>query len=282
MEENINLDEMEEISSYRETENSRVNFVSDESRGNVGYFEAFRHRYLRSTVFQLVVFILFLAVLSCVTFGTTSTARFHMTEAIKAAFLNKAFGRGIVFHDISSVRDIWMFLEEVTIPQLFPLSDDYDYNANFSSKYVLDGNILLGIPRLKQLRVRNDSCRVHDDFRAFVSVCYNAYSEDVEDRLNFGYQNGTAWVYSTDEALNSLSFWGQISVYNGGGSYEDLGAHSQEPFAQLQFLMSNKWLDIATRVVVLDFTLYNVNVNLFSIVKYILLFSDIIIIYFKN
>ena len=51
---------------------------------------------------------------------------------------------------------------------------------------------LLGAPRLRQLRVRNDSCVVHEDFREDILNCYDVYSPDKEDQLPFGPQNGTA------------------------------------------------------------------------------------------
>jgi len=58
--------------------------------------------------------------------------------------------------------------------------------------YVLEENRLIGAPRLRTLRVRNDSCHVHLDFREFIKVCYDVYSSDSEDREPFGLANGSA------------------------------------------------------------------------------------------
>lgn len=57
---------------------------------------------------------------------------------------------------------------------------------------VLYENRLLGSPRLRMLRVRNDSCAVHDDFKTSISECYDVYSPQVEDTRPFGPINGTA------------------------------------------------------------------------------------------
>ena len=58
--------------------------------------------------------------------------------------------------------------------------------------YVLEENRLIGSPRLRTLRVRNDSCNVHLDFHDFIKVCYDVYSTDSEDREPFGLANGSA------------------------------------------------------------------------------------------
>lgn len=61
-----------------------------------------------------------------------------------------------------------------------------------TKQLVLIENQLLGVPRLRLLRVRNDSCAVHVDFRSFTNVCYSVYSSDREDHSPFGPANSTA------------------------------------------------------------------------------------------
>jgi hypothetical protein len=57
---------------------------------------------------------------------------------------------------------------------------------------VLVENQLLGLPRLRMLRVRNDSCDVHLDFRSLIDSCYNVYTVDSEDHSSFGPANSPA------------------------------------------------------------------------------------------
>lgn len=42
-------------------------------------------------------------------------------------------------------------------------------------------NKMLGVPRLRQLRVRDDSCTVHDDFKDEIASCYASYATSIED-----------------------------------------------------------------------------------------------------
>lgn len=53
-------------------------------------------------------------------------------------------------------------------------------------------NLLLGVPRLRQVKVRNGSCSVHGDLTDKVQDCYSMYSPTNEDKAAFGLKNGTA------------------------------------------------------------------------------------------
>ena len=52
--------------------------------------------------------------------------------------------------------------------------------------YIYYENKLLGVPRLREIRVHSNSCQVHDDFENFISECYDSYSDSIEDTAEFG------------------------------------------------------------------------------------------------
>lgn len=61
--------------------------------------------------------------------------------------------------------------------------------------YIYYENKLLGVPRMRQIRVHSNSCQVHDDFKDFILECFDSYSENIEDKAPFGPQdNDTAYV----------------------------------------------------------------------------------------
>lgn len=64
--------------------------------------------------------------------------------------------------------------------------------AHSTQSYIYYENLLLGVPRMRQLKVKNNSCVVHDDFKEEISSCYDVYSEEKEERVSFGLVNGTA------------------------------------------------------------------------------------------
>lgn len=52
--------------------------------------------------------------------------------------------------------------------------------------------MLLGVPRMRQIKIMNNSCKVHNDFKNEIIGCFDVYSEKKEDDLSFGLFNGTA------------------------------------------------------------------------------------------
>ena len=53
-------------------------------------------------------------------------------------------------------------------------------------------NMLLGVPRMRQIKMKNNSCTVHEDFKDEISGCFDVYDEKKEEDHNFGLINGTA------------------------------------------------------------------------------------------
>lgn len=75
------------------------------------------------------------------------------------------------------------------------------------------------------------------------------------------------WHYQTSGQLRGSSSSGLISRYGGGGFVQDLTTNYNDASAQISDLNANLWIDRGTRVVFLDFTVYNANINLFCQIK---------------
>ncbi|MBN3295903.1 PK2L1 protein, partial [Amia calva] len=103
---------------------------------------------------------------------------------------------------------------------------------------------------MRQLKVRNNSCTVHKDFRDDISGCYDVYDASKEDINAFGLINGTA----------------------GSGYYQDLNLTKEDSTKVLLDLKNNLWLDRGTRAVFIDFSAYNANINLFCVLRLVIEF----------
>jgi len=76
------------------------------------------------------------------------------------------------------------------------------------------------------------------------------------------------WVFHTAEELGGSVQHGRLAVYHGGGYVQDLVGGNSSALDIISELRESGWLDRGTRVVFIDFSLYNANVNLFCIVRY--------------
>ncbi|CAH0552641.1 unnamed protein product, partial [Brassicogethes aeneus] len=75
------------------------------------------------------------------------------------------------------------------------------------------------------------------------------------------------WVYSDSSVTKSTVKYGQFGSYKGGGYYWDFPVDKKRTVELIRKLKNNKWIDWATRAIMIDFVVYNVNLNLFAICK---------------
>ncbi|XP_035036957.2 polycystin-2 isoform X1 [Hippoglossus stenolepis] len=228
-----------------------------------------RERYLRNVLREMLTYIAFLITICILTYGMVSANMYYYTKVMSQLFLDTPLSAGdsFTFRHISTMDDFWKFTEG-------PFLNSMYWEVWYNNKSLPDNhsliyyeNLLLGVPRLRQVKVRNESCSIHQDLRDEVQDCYNMYTPTNEDTSSFGPRNRTAWVYTTESEMNDSSYWGQVSKYGGGGYYQDLSRTKAESVVQLQFLKDHLWLDRGTRAVFLDFSVYNGNINLFCIAR---------------
>lgn len=159
------------------------------------------------------------------------------------------------------------FAEDVLVPGLY-WDKWYNNKSSELETSVLYENYLVTSPHLRMLKVRNDSCEVHKDFRRAIHSCYNTYADYLEDRESTRNDSAFEWKEIKSFAKNPL--WGQISTYSGeGGFIVDLGLSKSAALAKIADLKQNLWIDRGTRVIFADFTTYNPNINLFVVTKLI-------------
>ncbi|XP_049710992.1 polycystic kidney disease 2-like 1 protein [Elephas maximus indicus] len=232
-----------------------------------------RELYIKTTLRELLVYIVFLVDICLLTYGMTSSSAYYYTKVMSELFLHTPSDTGVSFQTISSMADFWDFAQGPLLDSLY-WTKWYNNQSlgRGSHSFIYYENLLLGAPRLRQLRVRNDSCVVHEDFREDILSCYDVYSLDKEDQLPFGPLNGTAWTYHSQDELGGSSHWGRLTSYSGGGYYLDLLGSRQASAETLRDLQEGLWLDRGTRVVFIDFSVYNANINLFCVLRLVVEF----------
>eukprot|EP00069_Balaena_mysticetus_P006766 bmy_18919T0 len=172
------------------------------------------------------------------------------------------------FKSIRSITDFWKFMEGPLLEGLY--WDSWYNNKNLydlkNSSRIYYENILLGVPRVRQLKVRNNTCKVHSSFQSLMNECYDKYTSENEDLSDFGLKYDTEWKYSAP-SINSPWHWGFTGVYRNGGYIFTLSKSKSETLNKFINLRMNSWITRSTRVIFIDFSLYNANVNLFCIIR---------------
>ncbi|KAM4810021.1 polycystin-2 [Rhinophrynus dorsalis] len=228
-----------------------------------------REKYLKSVLRELFTYIVFLAIVCVLTYGLMSSSMFYYTKVMTQLFLDTPISKTerIDFKTLRTMDHFWKFTEGPLINGLYW---DMWYNNRTISEnqsFIYYENLLLGVPRIRQLKVKNGSCTVPEDLKDEIKDCYDFYSVRYEETEPFGLRNGTAWTYTSEKDLNGSSQWGIIATYSGAGYYLDLSRNREDTAAQIAMLKRNLWLDRGTRAVFIDFSVYNANIDLFCIVS---------------
>ncbi|XP_010792526.1 polycystic kidney disease 2-like 1 protein [Notothenia coriiceps] len=232
-----------------------------------------RELFVRTTLRELMVYLVFLVDICLLTYGMTSSSTYYYTKAMTDLFVNTASESGVRFQSISTMADFWTYSQGPLLDGLYWTK--WYNNQSLDSgdqSFIYYENMLLGVPRMRQIKIMNNSCKVHKDFSDEIFGCFDVYIDKKEDDLNFGLINGTAWTYHTEKEIKGSSHWGLLTTYSGAGYYHDLGRTKEESTIVLQELVDNLWLDRGTRAAFVDFSTYNANINMFCVIRLVVEF----------
>eukprot|EP01112_Ceratiomyxa_fruticulosa_P020802 TRINITY_DN718_c0_g1_i4.p1 TRINITY_DN718_c0_g1~~TRINITY_DN718_c0_g1_i4.p1 ORF type:complete len:821 (-),score=167.58 TRINITY_DN718_c0_g1_i4:307-2769(-) len=240
---------------------------SESDEGDNGSDEDEKKYSRQPTVPNMLVYFVFLIVFVGVSFssGPPDTAYWLSIQVQNAVvfqefhFSDAQFKK--VYGDINNVGDFWNFLTGPFIDNVW-MTNWYNGQELPPSQlnYINYAAKIVGPVRLRQKRVRTDACKIPQMFTPFVTDCYAKLSLSNEDTEAFGPNN--TYTYSKPEGLYD-SYIPLIYRYNGGGYIFDLDKDMKTAQSQILSLKENSWVDLQTRVVFIDFTVYDPNMNLF-------------------
>ncbi|KAL5103963.1 Polycystic kidney disease 2-like 1 protein [Taenia crassiceps] len=224
---------------------------------------------IKTTLRELLIYILFVITLVTIAFGIIDTKAFYMTEAVRGVLMNTPVEDGdLTLASVNSISDYWSVLMDPLISTLY---ENKWYNSKLMDEndfyYLGYESVRLGLIRIRQVRVTNSSCSIPVDFAKQITTCYGVYSAATEDRSTYGPGNSTAWVYTSGDKLQMGIHFGTVAVYGGGGYYLDLPQDRDMALESVLELFNNLWVDRGTSAIFIHFTVYNPNANLFCVVS---------------
>ena len=129
----------------------------------------------------------------------------------------------------------------------------------------------MGWATMRQLRVKTKTCQRQ-------SICRDDYSLLDEEQMSFapGWQRSNnsasgyspsidrSFRYSHGDELDTTVYMGDHQTYGAGGYVYEFRGRLSDLRANLSQLRQLQWIDDRTRAVMIQFTLYNPNVQLFT------------------
>ncbi|KAM6380599.1 polycystin-1-like protein 3 [Pluvialis apricaria] len=211
---------------------------------------------------EILAYLGFLWMLLLVAYGQRDPNSYYLNKHIENSFTDG-------FDDVYSYRDFFSWANTTLVKNLYG-----SYKG-----FITDGNSkLVGSARIRQVRVKGDTCPISPKLQHVVQECHAPYSLQTEDTSDYGerwnasvFDNSSdlssAWQYQSQSKLRGHPMWGKLAIYRGGGYMIHLGTDPKNASRILQYLFNNVWLDTFTRAVFVEFTVYNANVNLFCIIS---------------
>lgn len=231
--------------------------------------DADKTRVVRTTLRELLIYIAFLISITYITFSMMNPTMYYQTKIMSNLFLDEPDSKGVTFRQATQMDHFWDFVEGPLINGLY-WDKWYNNQSSNSFKSILYENYLLGVPRMRQIRVRNDSCEIHKDFQRAIFSCYNHYSKIYEDREDIHGKHLPEFVWQEIRSFAKNDVWGHLGTYSGEGGYiVNLSLNKTIAIKTIQKLKEFLWIDRGTRAVLIDFTTYNPNINLYVVTKLI-------------
>ncbi|XP_047471507.1 polycystic kidney disease protein 1-like 2 [Penaeus chinensis] len=228
---------------------------------------------------EIAFYSLFIWLILILSYGNRDPSAYLLQRSLREAFLYEGYLDGTDFTQVTNADRLWFYM----LNGLFPkLRADVLYNGK--PPYGLRGflndhsNRIMGYATIRQVRVREFTCRVPSVMLNVTRNCSGYSLNQLEDTAHYC----RGWTALTPETVKSLScqvpefryttqadlknnpVWGYRDTYGGGGYVIHLTGKTEDLLQNLKSLQKDHWIDRMTRAVIIEFSTYNAQVNLFG------------------
>eukprot|EP00794_Sanderia_malayensis_P008787 gene8787-9725_t len=168
------------------------------------------------------------------------------------------------YTSVQSVGQLWSWTENILPNVLYP------------NKQEADSWFLRSVPRIRQIRVRSRACIPASSAVQSVTTnrtCAPDYKNDQQETGEYSsgwntpsksLPGSSPWKFVAERDLNGSDFLGEFSTYPHSGYIVLLPDNRPSFLARIRSLKSAGWLDAQTRVVFVEFTTQNFNLNKYA------------------
>ena len=173
------------------------------------------------------------------------------------------------FQNVRNHEQFYDWFEHVALKAMY--ADDW-YNGDRvkwkSQRFLSDrSNFIVGVPYLKQMRVRNESLLWHEDDEEMGTFGekWSNFSESVSENMVFSRKDRykqKLWNYTVPKT--SINFPAWYNTYSEGGFGTELGNNKNKTVNIFNYIKDNSWITNKTRAVLLEFTTFNPSRKMFA------------------
>ena len=136
-------------------------------------------------------------------------------------------------------------------------------------------NRIIGYGIIRQIRSKRYNCEPPTPLNEVIDTCSGNRGLVNEDSKDFcagwnyndsfpGACEMEEFKYQSADELRTFTMTGKLGMYGGGGYVIRLTGRQNDILKRLDLLQRNHWIDGNTKAVILEFSIYNANVNLFA------------------
>ncbi|XP_066292808.1 polycystin-2-like [Branchiostoma lanceolatum] len=227
-----------------------------------------------SIIREIVVYLMYIFIIVVISYFSRDENAYRMRQTIQETFLEN-------FEQIKTIDEFWSWAQGSLLDGLQPGQWYNSQAADNIGPLVADKiSMLVGYAILRQLRVKEGGCESPVPLLGL--TCTSEYSWEIEEHGNYrpgweddNYNRSTdagrlEYSYTQSGEIESYPFEGIMAIYTGGGYVVHLDGNKEELVQRMQQLQHEGWLDRNTRAVVVEFSVYNAQVNLFSYARFLL------------
>ncbi|XP_078695243.1 polycystin-1-like protein 2 [Branchiostoma floridae x Branchiostoma belcheri] len=231
---------------------------------------------------EIARYFLLVLVLMFIAYNNRDPNAYYVMKTFQDTFVNVELS----LEQVRTPDDFWTWANNTLIPGIYTGSWYNDKPTTIREQQFLSDKLSfrVGPARLRQLRVPPNSCGVVEAMLGIVEGCNAEYQQNNEEQRTFlpGWKyhpnasyltEGNYWRYQTAAELGSFSYLGRLYRYSGGGYEAVLGISNLESRRVCDYLQRHGWVDRLTRAILVEFTTYNANSNLFGSAKFLLEFG---------
>ncbi|XP_072020449.1 polycystin-1-like protein 2 [Amphiura filiformis] len=226
---------------------------------------------------KVLLQMMFMAVTLFVVYSRHDPNLFYWNQTVNNMFVSGRATGTRAFSKVHTAEQFWDWSNATLLPSLSDILE---------SQPMFEHLVLLQSPRLRQFRVKQtlkDICPQMNIFQNWISTndsCQTTFSSANEDTAHYmsewkvsspnsaSHPNG--YHYFTTEDLSGVPYTGAYATYPGGGYTAHLGHISTAIQDNIDILKNAKWIDGNTRIVFLEFIIYNTQVNFTTMVQLVL------------